>query len=79
MEKLHIEELHNLYLLSNIEVINLRRMTWVGHVVHMGEVNMCNILVTKPEGRDYFRDVVTDESDIEVDLGKIKCGDVDWI
>jgi hypothetical protein len=36
--KLHNDELHSLYSLSNIiRVIKSRRMKWVGHVARMGE------------------------------------------
>ena len=38
MEKLHNEELNDLYSLSHIvRVINLRRMRWSGHVACIGE------------------------------------------
>jgi hypothetical protein len=37
MEKLHIEELHDLYSSPNIVMlITSRRMRWVGHVARMG-------------------------------------------
>jgi len=37
--RLHNEELHNLYTLSNIiRVMKSRRMRWMGHVAHMGDV-----------------------------------------
>jgi hypothetical protein len=37
--KLHNEELHNLYSSPNIIMqVKSRRMRWVGHVDHMGEV-----------------------------------------
>jgi hypothetical protein len=50
---LYNEELHNLYTSLNIiQVIKSRRMSWVGHVTHMGEMrNVSNILVGKPEGK----------------------------
>jgi len=31
--KLHNEELHNWYFLSNIGIIKSRRMSWVGHLI----------------------------------------------
>jgi hypothetical protein len=46
--RLHNEELHNLYVSSNIiRVIMSRWMRWVVHVVCMGERNGYNILVGK--------------------------------
>jgi hypothetical protein len=37
MEKLHNEELHDLYSLpSIIRIIKARRMRWAGHVARMG-------------------------------------------
>jgi hypothetical protein len=40
-KKLHNEELRNLYSsLNTITMIKLRRMRWVGHVTHMGELKM---------------------------------------
>jgi hypothetical protein len=47
----HGEELHNLYVSSNIiRVIKSTRMRWAGHVASMGEMrNVHNILVGKPK------------------------------
>jgi hypothetical protein len=44
------EELHNLYSLANIiRVVKQRRMRWVEHVAHMGDMrNAYKILVRKP-------------------------------
>jgi len=40
--KLHNEELRYLYSLPNIlRVVKLRRMRWVGHVVHLGKRKVC--------------------------------------
>jgi len=40
--KLHNEELRDLYSLPNIvQVIKLRRMRWVGRVVHLGKGKVC--------------------------------------
>jgi hypothetical protein len=51
--KLPIEELHNLYSLTNvIRIIKSKRMRWAGHVARMGEKrNAYRILVRKPEGK----------------------------
>jgi hypothetical protein len=51
--KLQNEELHNLYLSSDIiRQIKSRRMRWAGHVARMGdERNVYRILVGKPEGK----------------------------
>jgi hypothetical protein len=45
--------MRNLYASPNIiTVIKSRRMVWVDHVAHMGEVqNAHKILVRKPEGK----------------------------
>jgi hypothetical protein len=50
-KKLHNEELHGLYSSPSIvRVIKARRMSWAGHVAHMGEVRGAyNILVRRPE------------------------------
>ena len=51
--KLHIEELSDLYSLSNIVwVVKSRRMRWVGHVARMGEgIGVHRVLMGKPEGK----------------------------
>jgi hypothetical protein len=51
--RLHNEELQNLYTSPNIiRVIKLKRMRWVGHVAHMGEMRgTYSILVGKHEGK----------------------------
>ena len=42
MEKLHNEELSDLYSLTNIvRVVKSRRMRWAGHVAHMGKGEVC--------------------------------------
>jgi hypothetical protein len=41
LEKLHNEELHNLYFLPNIiRMFKLKRMRWEGHVARKGEKRM---------------------------------------
>jgi hypothetical protein len=54
-KRLHNEELHNLYALSNIvRVIKSRRARRAGHVTRIGKMrNTYKILVGKPEGRDH--------------------------
>jgi len=48
--RLHNEELHNLYALPIIRVINSRRMRWEGYVTFTREIrNAYKILVRKPE------------------------------
>jgi hypothetical protein len=79
--KLHNEELHGLYSsLSFVRVIKARRMRWVGHVAHMGEVRGAyNILVGRPEGRRPLGRRRRRWKDIKMDLREIGFGDVDWI
>jgi hypothetical protein len=72
--KLHDEELHNLYSSQNIvKVVRLRRMTWVGYVVPMGETRSAfRILVGKPEGkRPLRRPMHKWEGNIKMDLREI--------
>jgi hypothetical protein len=54
--RLHNEELHDLYSSLNIvQVINLRRMKWAGHVAWMGEARGgYRILVGKLRERDHL-------------------------
>jgi hypothetical protein len=50
VEKLHNEELHDLYSLPNIvKIIKSRRMRWTGHVARMEKRNAYRLLVGKPE------------------------------
>jgi hypothetical protein len=53
LDKLHNEDLHNLYSSPNIiKMIKSRRMRWAGHVARIGaKRNACRILVGKPEGK----------------------------
>jgi hypothetical protein len=57
MEKLHNEELHNLYSSPDIiRQIKSRLMKWAGHVARMGEERkVYKVLVEKPEGKRPFR------------------------
>jgi hypothetical protein len=80
--KLHNEALHGLYSSpSIITVIKARRMRWARHVACTGEVRGAyNILVGKNEGRRPLgRPRRTWEDNVEMDLGEIGFGDVDWI
>ena len=51
--KLHIDVLNDLYFSPNIiHVIKLRKIRWVGHAAHMGEIRgVYRVLVGKPEGK----------------------------
>jgi hypothetical protein len=52
LEKLHNEELHNLWCSQNIIRIKLRMTRWVEHVASTGEVrNLYKTLVREPEGK----------------------------
>jgi len=46
------EELFNLYFSLNVIKVTSRRMRWVGHVAHMGEIrNAYKFSVRKSEGK----------------------------
>ena len=48
--KLHNEQLHNLYCLSNFGMMKLRRMSCVGHLTYRGEERRSyGVFVGKPE------------------------------
>jgi hypothetical protein len=50
-EKLHIEELRNLYSApSIIRMMKCRKMRWAGYVARMGEKNAYMLRVGNPEG-----------------------------
>jgi len=54
-----------------------RRMTWVGHVVCLGEGRgIYRVLVGKPEGK---RSRHRWERNITMDLREVGCGGMDWI
>jgi hypothetical protein len=72
--KLHNEELHCLYSLSNIiRMMKLRRMRWAGHVAFMRvKRNAYKVLVGKPEGkRSLGRPRCRWEDSIKIDLREI--------
>jgi len=50
---LHNDELHSLYSSPNIvRVIKSKRISWAGHVAHMGEGRgVYRVLVGRPEGK----------------------------
>jgi hypothetical protein len=69
--QLHNEELHNLYISSNIiKGIKSRRMRWAGHVECMEALrNEYKILVRKPEGkRPHVRSRHRWEDNVRMDL-----------
>jgi hypothetical protein len=83
--KLHSEELHNLYSSPDIiRQIKSRRMRWAGHVAGMGEERkLYNVLVGKPEGkRPLGRPRRRWEDGIRMDLREIGLGvwiGFDWL
>jgi hypothetical protein len=82
MEKLHNEELRDLYSSpSIIRIIKPRRMRWVGHVARMEEKrNVYRLLVGKPEGRRPLgRPGPRWLDNIRMYLVEVGWGDADWI
>jgi hypothetical protein len=78
VEKLYNEQLHNLYI-SNIMRMKSRRVRWVGHVVHMGEMRSAyKILVRKPE-RPLGTPLYRWKDNIKMDFKEVACENVDWI
>jgi hypothetical protein len=82
LEKLHNEELHNLYYSSPniIRMIKSRRMRWAGHVTRTGENwNAERILVGKLEGKGPLgRQRRKWVDNIKISLREIGCDDMDW-
>jgi hypothetical protein len=79
-QKLHNEELHNLYSSPDIiRQVKSRRMRWAGHVARMGEDRkVYKVLVGKPEGnRKLGRPRHRWEDGIRMDLGEIGLWGVD--
>jgi len=79
--KLHNEELNDLYSPNIIRGLKSRRMSWAGHVAHMGERRgVYRVLVGKPkEKRPLGRPRRRWEGSIKKDLKEIGCGGMDWI
>jgi hypothetical protein len=77
--KLHNWELHNLYSSQDIiRQIKSRRMRRAGHAARTGEGR--NVLVGKPEGKDYLKDQGIDRRmGSKWTLGRLVRGDVEWI
>jgi hypothetical protein len=74
--ELHNEELHNLYLFSNIiRQIKSKRMIWAVHVALMGEgTKVLKVLVGKPEGKRPLRKSSRWGNKIRMDLREIGWG-----
>ena len=82
MEKLHNEETNDmLYSTVTFAVIKSRRMSWVVHIVRMGERRSVHmILVRKPEGkRQLGGPRCRWEDNIKVELQEVVCGGMDWV
>jgi hypothetical protein len=80
VEKLHNEELHNLYSSPSIIRIIKSSMRWAGHAAQMGKKNMYMLLVGKPEGKrplGRLRRRWIDNS--KMDLLEIGLSVMDWI
>jgi hypothetical protein len=81
-EKLHNEELRDLYSSSSIiRMIKSRSMRWAGRVARRGEKrNAYKLLLGKPEGkRPLGRPRLRWVDNIKMDFGEVEWGDVDWI
>ena len=79
--RLHGQEIHTVYSISDIRVVKSRIMRWAGHVARMGERRGAyRVLVRKPEGRRPFgRPKRRWEDNIKMDVREVGCGDMDWI
>ena len=79
--KLHNEDLNDLYSPSIVWMIISRRMSWAGHVAHMGEKSgVYRVLVGKPEGKKPLgRPRCRSEDNIKINLQEVGCRGVDWI
>jgi len=82
VEKLHNEELHDLFSSPNIfRVIKSRRMRWAGQVARMGDRRgVYRVLVGNLEGnRLHGRPRRKWEDSIKIDLQEVGCWAMDWI
>jgi hypothetical protein len=82
VEKLHSEELRDLYFLRNIiRIIKSRRMRWVGHAARIRQKrNSYRLLVGKLEGkRPLGRPRCRWVDNIRMDLAVTGWVNVDWI
>jgi hypothetical protein len=78
--RLHIEELHDVYISPDIRVIYSRRMRWAGHVEVMGDRRGAyTVSVERPEERRSLgRGKCRLEDNTKVELKEVRRG-VDWI
>jgi hypothetical protein len=81
LEKLHNEELHNLYgSPSIIRIIMSRRMRWAGKVARMARRNAYRVLVGKARRKETTRRPRRRwEDNIRMELREIEWGGIDWI
>jgi transcription termination factor 2 len=82
VEKIHNEELNDLYCTPNfVRVMKSRRMRWAVHVVRIGEKRVVyRILVGKPEGKRLLgRPRRIWKDNIKMDLQEVGYGVMDWI
>ena len=80
MEKLHNEELNDLYSSLNIVRVTIsRRIRWAGHVARSGERRgVYRVLAGKPEGKTPLdRPRRRCEDNIKKDLQEVGCGGVE--
>jgi len=82
MEKLHNEELNDLYFSPKIlRAIKSKIMRWAGHVAHIGKGRgVYRVLVGIREGnRPLGRPSCRREDNIQMGLQEVGCGGMDWM